>query len=109
MREADAEHELLIHPNPEISVMKIAHLVFVVALFGTTNALAEWTVSPQPSFVGKGYNVSNGRETVVMPDEKSARKAARALNKADKKAAKKSGFKAEEDGPCARPQPNMNC
>ncbi|MCP5265462.1 MAG: hypothetical protein H6934_05095 [Burkholderiaceae bacterium] len=83
----------------------------VLALSVGSAAHAEWTITKNSSFIG-GYSVSNGKETVRMADEKAARQAAKALNKAEKKGAKSakdSGFKPEESGPCANPRPGMNC
>ena len=48
---------------------------------------AEWVVAKHP--LAPGYTVSNGQHTVNMPDEKSAEKAAEALNDADKAMEKK--------------------
>lgn len=61
--------------------------VAALLLVSTAASSAEWTTQKHP--LGPGWTVSNGTYTVNMPDEKSAKKAAKALNDADKKADKR--------------------
>ncbi|MEZ5652966.1 MAG: hypothetical protein R3E87_20725 [Burkholderiaceae bacterium] len=70
-------------------------------------AFATWRAHQE----GNNWVIREGNNRVAMPDKKTAEKTANKLNKAQKKGEKRqgSGFMAEEDGPCAKPMPNMNC
>lgn len=67
-----------------------------------------WVVTPRPEVLGGGYDVTKGEHMVHMPDEKSARKAARALKHAQKKEDKSndsglsngSGYRDDGSGNC---------
>jgi len=72
--------------KPLLTLAKGATLVVGLS-FSLFASAQGWTVAKHP--LGPGYTVSNGTFTVDMPDQKSAEKAADALNDADKAMDKK--------------------
>jgi hypothetical protein len=62
--------------------MKISTCIAVLlTLLLSLPALAEWTVSKNP--VGPGYRVSDGKQTIHVKKEETARKMAKAINDAE--------------------------
>lgn len=82
---------------------KAIPMLFIVTLLSfSTQSFAEWSYSHVP-FVGK-WVVTNGEKTIELETEKGAKKAARALNKNDKKVAKQeSGVWNDGSDYCANP------
>lgn len=80
----------------------ITAILFIAALCVNSMSFAEWSYSYNN--FSKTYIVSDGKSSIQYKNEKSAKKAAKALNKNDKKKAKKSnGFWNPREEFCADP------
>jgi hypothetical protein len=88
------------------SMKKYAFLILTLALTSTQSWAGEWVAEPNP--VGPGWTATNGKYLIETPDEKSAKKVAKNMNKADKKAKKKDKG-VYDDGSGACDDPRINC
>ena len=80
----------------------ISTVLFLSAISLCSFSYAEWSYSYN-SF-SKTYSVSDGKSSIQFKKEKNARKAAKALNKNDKKVAKQNdGFWNDGSEHCANP------
>ncbi|MEJ2620300.1 MAG: hypothetical protein P8163_08555 [Candidatus Thiodiazotropha sp.] len=81
------------------------YLILAIALSSTQIWAGEWVAEPNPA--GPGWTATNGKYLIETPDEKSAKKVAKNMNKADKKSKKKKGV--YDDGSGACDDPRINC